>query len=169
MEFVLLQCGKAQLPEILEIINEAILNSTSLYVYEPRDEAYIRQWYVDKLAGNYPVLGLTDQQGQLLGFGSYGPFRNFPAYKFTVEHSVYIKKGYRGKGLGLFLLQALIEQARSQDYHLMIGAIDSCNQVSIHLHEKLGFSHCGTIHEVGYKFNRWLDLCLYQLKLNDKT
>jgi phosphinothricin acetyltransferase len=82
-----------------------------------------------------------------------------------VEHSIYIHREHRGKRLAPLLMQQLIDAARQQDYHLMIGGIDATNAASIGLHEKLGFTHAGTIRQAGFKFGRWLDLAFYQLIL----
>src|SRR5262245_53232798 len=83
---------------ILDILNEAILNSTALYDYRARSAESMRGWFAGKAAGRFPVLGALDASGQLLGFASYGTFRAFPAYKYTVEHSVYVRVDQRGRG-----------------------------------------------------------------------
>jgi phosphinothricin acetyltransferase len=103
--------------------------------------------------------------GELMGFASFGVFRAFPAYKYSVEHSVYVDARFRGRGIGRRLLKEVIEAARMRDYHVLIGAIDASNQASLALHERLGFTHCGTLGQVGFKFGRWLDLAFYQLIL----
>jgi phosphinothricin acetyltransferase len=104
--------------------------------------------------------------GTLLGFASYGTFRAWPAYKYSVEHSLYVQKSQRGKGIGLALLQNLIQVATRQQYHTLIGGIDVTNTASIALHVKLGFVHSGTIRHVAFKFGGWLDLSFYQLLLS---
>jgi phosphinothricin acetyltransferase len=101
----------------------------------------------------------------LLAFGSYGTFRAWPAYKYTVEHSVYVHRDHRGQGLGFEVMQALIETARERDVHALMGGIDATNTASIALHQRLGFQHVGTLPQVGFKFGRWLDLAFYQLLL----
>jgi L-amino acid N-acyltransferase len=166
MENKIRLCGERQLPEILEIFNEAILNSTALYDYKPRTMDTMQIWYAAKQAGNYPIIGAFDCDNTLLGFSSYGSFRNWPAYKYSVEHSIYIRSDMRGKGLGKLLLKEIIKSAEEQDYHTMIGGIDASNIVSIRLHEKEGFEFCGKIKHAGYKFGGWLDLSFYQLILN---
>jgi len=150
---------------ILAILNEVIVNSTALYDYKPRSPESMIKWFEGKAAGAYPVLGIVSDEGELLGFGSYGPFRAFPAYKYTVELSIYVHAAHRGKGLGKILLQELITCATAQEYHVMVAAIDKQNQTSIALHEKLGFTYSGTIAQAGFKFGRWLDLVFYQLIL----
>jgi len=147
---------------ILAIFNEAIANSTALYDYKPRAPASMVGWFEAKAKGRYPVIGIEDASGTLVGFGSYGPFRAWPAYKYTVEHSIYIDTRFRGQGHGRVLLEALVDAAVKQDYHVMVGGIDASNAVSIRLHERLGFTHCGTVKQAGFKFGRWLDLAFYQ-------
>jgi phosphinothricin acetyltransferase len=150
---------------IRAIFNDAIANSTALYDYRPRDEARIKAWFDAKVESGYPILGMETDGGELMGFASYGPFRAFPAYKYTVEHSVYVDGRFRKQGVARKLMQALIEEARRGDYHTMIGGIDASNSASVALHKSLGFVHCATIREAGFKFGRWLDLEFYQLIL----
>ena len=152
-------------PAILAIFNDAILNSTALYDYEPRKPESMAGWFKAKETGVFPVIGVEGDNGELRGFASYGTFRAWPAYKYSVEHSVYVKTEYRGNGLGRALMKKLIEAALAQERHVMVGGIDVENAVSIALHRKLGFEHAGTIKQAGYKFGRWLDLAFYQLIL----
>lgn len=122
-------------------------------------------WFEVKEKGNFPILGLESDDGTLLGFASYGTFRAWPAFKYSVEHSVYVKREVRGQGIGKHLLGAIINAAKEQDYHLLIGGIDASNVVSISLHERMGFKRCALIEQAGFKFGRWLDLAFYQLIL----
>src|SRR5687767_3871431 len=147
-------CNFTQAPEILAILNEAIVNSTALYDYKPRTMAAMEGWFEAKKKGEYPILGAFDEEGALAGFASYGAFRAWPAYKYSVEHSVYVQKENRGRGLGKILLSALIEAAKTQEYHMMIGGIDSTNSASAGLHRSLGFTHCASIKHSGFKFGR---------------
>ena len=150
---------------ILSIFNDAIANSTALYDYQPRAAESMVAWFAGKAKGRYPVIGVEDESGELMGFASYGPFRAWPAYKYTIEHSVYVDARFRGRGIGRLLLKEVIAAAQGQDYHVMVGGIDAANAVSIKLHEGLGFIHCGTVKHAGFKFGRWLDLAFYQLIL----
>jgi len=166
MNYKINPCSEEQLPEILEIFNDAILNSTALYDYKPRKMEDMISWYADKQKGKYPVIGVFDQDMVLLGFASYGIFRSRPAYKYSVEHSVYVRSDKRGKGLGTILLREIVKSAQEQDYHVLVGGIDASNVESIKLHKKEGFVFCGTIKQAGYKFGKWLDLSFYQMILN---
>jgi phosphinothricin acetyltransferase len=123
----------------------------------------MKSWFELKAKSNYPVIGIINEQDQLLGFGSYGTFRAWPAYKYTVEHSLYIHKNYRGQGLGKIILREIINNALRQNYHCLVAGIDSTNKASIKLHQTFGFEFCGKMKQVGYKFSKWLDLEFYQL------
>ena len=150
---------------ILAIFNDAIANSTVLYEYKPRTMDMMARWFEAKQRGAYPVIGAENEAGEFMGFASYGTFRAFPCYKYTVEHSVYVDARFRGRGLGKILLKEIIAAAQGQNYHNLVGVIDSSNAVSIHLHEALGFVCCGAIQEAGFKFGHWLDVRFYQLIL----
>ena len=161
----IITCGPERAAEILDLLNDAIANSTALYDYEPRTASMMQSWFEAKQRGTYPVIGVVSEEGRLLGFGSYGPFRNWPAYKYTIEHSLYVDRLHRGRGIGKRLLIELIAAARRQSYHNLIAGVDAQNAASIALHRQLGFEPCGTIRHAGFKFNRWLDLQFHQLLL----
>lgn len=150
---------------ILEIFNEAIANSTALYDYKPRTMEMMGSWFEAKRKGTYPVIGIESDSGELMGFASYGTFRAWPAYKYSVEHSVYVEARFRGRGIGKRLMKEIIAAAEGQNYHTMVGVIDASNVVSIRLHEAFGFARCGTIRQAGFKFGKWLDVLFYQLVL----
>ena len=140
---------------IIEIINDAILNSTALYDYNIRTLNTQEAIFEEKLQKGFPVI-VAESNNEVVGFGYYSEFRFREAYKFTVEHSVYANKNVIGKGIGKLLLTELIEKAKQQNLHTMIGVIDSENTNSIDFHKKFGFEEVGFIKESGFKFNRWL-------------
>ena len=149
---------------ILDIINDQILNGTALYDYFPRTLEQQLQIFDDKVKKGFPVIVAT-LNNEVVGFGYYSEFRFREAYKFTVEHSVYANKNAIGKGIGHTLLSKLIELAKEQGLHTMIGVIDSENVNSIDFHKKYGFEQVGFIKESGYKFNRWLHSVIVQKML----
>ncbi|RQP26849.1 GNAT family N-acetyltransferase [Piscinibacter terrae] len=152
-------------PAILDILNDAILTSTALYDYKPRPPEAMAAWFATKRQNGFPVIGAVDGDGRLIGFANWGTFRAFPAYKYTVEHSVYVHRDHRGKGLGRVLLERIVALAGERDVHVLVGGIDAANGASIELHRRLGFEHAGTVRQAGFKFGRWLDLAFYQLIL----
>jgi L-amino acid N-acyltransferase YncA len=149
---------------ILAIINYNIVHSTSLYDYTIRNYEQQKAILEEKIKKGFPVL-VAVTNGEPVGFGMYSEFRFREAYKFTVEHSVYVSHDEMGKGIGKLLLSELIELAKAQELHTMIGVIDSENQGSILFHEQFGFKTVGIIKESGYKFDRWLDSVFMQLLL----
>ena len=152
--------------QILAIWNHEIRHSTALYEAEPRQIVMVEQWFQTKQQLHFPVLGVVAATGELAGFASYGHFRPQPLSHSTLEHSIYIEQHHQGLGLGKILLESLIEHAKQQQFHAMIGVIDAQNQASIALHKKLGFQHVGAMPQIAQKFGRWLDADFYQLILD---
>ena len=152
------------LPAILAIYNDAVLNTTVIWNETPADLANRRAWFAARSKAGFPVL-VADEGGRVAGYGSFGEFRPFEGYRVTVEHSVYVAADARRRGFGAALLAALIEEARTLDKRAMIGGIDATNAVSIALHEKFGFAEVGRLPGVGMKFGRPLDLVLMQKNL----
>ncbi len=150
---------------ILEILNDAIATSTAVYDYQPRPRESMDTWFAEKRKNDFPVIGIENENGELMGFATYGKFRPQQGYLHTAEHSVYVHRNHQRKGLGRQLLTELISRAKQQKLHLLLGLIDSQNRASIELHRSIGFELSGTITEAGYKFDRWLDVEIYRLKL----
>lgn len=149
---------------ILDIINYNILNATALYDYSIRSLAQQESILESKIQAGFPVV-VAENNGVVVGFGMYSEFRFREAYKFTVEHSVYVQQNSQGLGIGKLLLTELIQLAKKQGLHTMIGVIDAENQNSIDFHHQFGFKTVGVIKESGFKFNRWLDSVFVQLIL----
>jgi L-amino acid N-acyltransferase YncA len=125
----------------------------------------MQDWLAMRERDGTPVLGIEWEPGLLAGFATWGPFRPRPAYKYSAEHSVYVAERFRGEGIGRQLMQAIVEEARRADLHMLVAGIDASNVASIALHSSLGFRCCGTVREAGFKFGRWLDLEFWQLIL----
>lgn len=152
------------LTEILEIYNEAILNTTAIYAYKAHTMDERKKWYDEKMQQGYPVL-VFEESGKVMGFATFGPFRAWPAYKYTIEHSIYVHDKYRNKGIGTALINEIIRISNEREFATIVAGIDEANDKSIKMHEKLGFKYSGTIHKAGYKFGKWLNLAFYQLEL----
>jgi phosphinothricin acetyltransferase len=149
---------------IVDILNYNILNSTALYDYHPRTLAQQKAIFEDKLKKGFPVI-VAVADGNVVGFGYYSEFRFREAYRFTVEHSVYVANDFYGKGIGKMILAELINLAKQQKLHTMIAVIDSENQSSVAFHEQFGFKTVAVLKETGYKFDRWLHSQIMQLML----
>lgn len=164
MNVILRPAEPKDLEKILEIVNHSIIHTTANYSYSIQTLEEQIKWFEDKKNKNLPVI-VAELNEEVVGYGSYGPFREKIGYQYTVEHSVYVMDKAIGTGIGSKLLTKLIQLAKEQNYHVMIGAIDAANAGSIAFHEKFGFVTTGTIREVGYKFDHWLDLVFMQLIL----
>ena len=156
---------EAHLPIIMEIYNDAVANTTAIWNDVLVDLQNRKEWFAARKAKGFPVL-VAELDGKVAGYASYGDWRAFDGYRHTVEHSVYVHRDARGGGIGRLLMQELIARAASNGVHVMIAAIESENDASIRLHEKLGFRIAGKFSEVGTKFGRWLDLTCMELKVS---
>ena len=152
---------ESDLPGLLVIYNDVIATSTAVYSDSPVSLEDRRQWQQARVASGYPVLVAADASG-VLGFATFGDFRSWPGYRFTVEHSVHVRADCRGRGIGGELLQALFPLAAALGKHVMIAGVDAANTASIRFHEHHGFEQAGHLREVGRKFERWLDLVFLQ-------
>lgn len=152
------------LVDILGIYNDAIVNTTAVYDYKVHTLEERKQWYEKKQQEGHPLL-VVEKNGKVAAFATFGSFRAWPAYKYTIEHSVYVHRNCRGQGLATQLMKELITIANDREYATLVAGIDAANKGSIKLHEKLGFTYSGVIKKAGYKFGKWLDLAFYQLEL----
>lgn len=155
------EATEADLPGLLAIYNDVIATSTAVYADAPVSLEDRRQWWSGRRAAGYPVLVALDAHG-VAGFASFGDFRAWPGYRHTVEHSVHVRAGGRGRGVGTALMTALLASAAQLGKHVMIGGVDADNTASIRFHERLGFVPAARLREVGRKFDRWLDLLFLQ-------
>jgi len=154
---------ESDLPQLLIIYNDIILNTTAVYDYEPHTMEMRRQWFEAKKVQGFPVFVAAAEDGRILGFGSIGPFRAWAAYKYSVENSIYVAANARGHGIGKLLLTRLIDAATKLNLHTIIAGIDATNEASLRLHKSFGFEEVAHFKEVGWKFGRWLDLKFLQL------
>ena len=155
------------LPAILDIYNHVIINTTAVYSEKPHTLQMRKDWYDDRLRSNFPVY-VGDFGGQIAGFSSFGHFRAWPCYRYTVEVSVYVEASFRGRGISKLLLSALVKRAEEMNIHALIAGISADNEVSVNLHRSFGFEEVAHFKQVGYKFGRWLDLKFLELLLDNK-
>ena len=150
----MIRCAKKEdLNAILAIYNDAIINTTAVYTYEPQTIDERIAWFETKQRNHEPIF-VFEENGSVLGFATFGSFRPWPAYLYTIEHSIYVDASARGKGI-------------ARGYRALVAGIDASNKASIQLHQKFAFKHAGTLTNVGFKFNQWLDLAFYELDLQD--
>ncbi len=152
---------EADLLGILAIYNEVIARTTAVYSNEPVTLENRFEWWSGRVVYGYPVLVARDATG-VMGFATFGDFRPWPGYRYTVEHTVHVREDCRGQGIGSELVQALFPRATALGKHVMIAGVDAANTASIRFHEALGFEQVARLREVGRKFDRWLDLVLLQ-------
>ena len=164
MSVVVRPVAESNLPAVLEIHNDAVLNTTAIWSVHPVDLANRRAVWAERQHKGYAFLGAFEG-GTLLGYATFGDFRPHDGYHKTVEHSIYVHKDCRRRGAARALMGPLIEAARTAGKHVMVGGIDASNTGSIRLHESFGFTAAGLLPEVGDKFGRYLDLLFMQKKL----
>jgi len=157
----------SDIPAIAAIYGASVLHGTASFELEPPSEAEMLRRFEAIAGGGYPYV-VAEIDGRVAGYAYASAYRTRPAYRFTVEDSVYIAADAQGKGIGRVLLASLIGTCTSQGFRLMVGIIgDSAHHASIRLHRRAGFTFCGTIHSVGYKFGRWLDSVIMELPLGE--
>jgi L-amino acid N-acyltransferase len=159
---------EGDLPAILEIYNDIIATSTAVYRDTPATLDDRLAWWRAKQEPGFPTL-VADHHDVVIGFATFGDFRSWPGYRFTVEHTVHVHRDHRGRGVGAALMGPLIARAESLGKHVMIAGVDADNAGSIAFHERLGFERVAHFHQVGFKFNRWLDLVFLQRFLAPHT
>jgi L-amino acid N-acyltransferase len=153
------------LAAVVAIYNQVLLTSTAIYRDEPATLEERQAWNETRKKNGYPLLVARTDTAHVAGFATFGDFRAWPGYRFTVEHSVHVAEACRGQGLGTALMRVLIERGTALGKHVMVAGIDADNTGSIRLHERLGFEITGHLKEVGWKFGRWLDLVFMQRRL----
>ena len=156
---------KDDLPAMLAIYNDIILTTTAVWHSEPHTLPMRQEWFALKQEQGHPVF-VAKSESEVVGFSTFGPFRPWHGYRFTVENSVYVAAAHRGKGIANLLLPPLIDSAKQLKLHAIVAGIESTNDVSIRLNRKFGFEEVAHFKQVGYKFDRWLDLTFMELVLS---
>lgn len=151
------------LPALLAIYNHEILNGVATFDLQPKSLAERQSWFDEHNKNNHPLL-VAEQNGEVLGYASLSRYAEKAAYNSTVELSVYIAPSARRQGIASQLMHAVIELAKKDNAtHLIVSLITGTNQASISLHQKFGFNKVGTLHQVGYKHQQFLDVHIYEL------
>ncbi|OZN49750.1 GNAT family N-acetyltransferase [Gallibacterium anatis] len=151
------------LPALLAIYNHEILNGVATFDLQPKLLAERQSWFDEHNKNNHPLL-VAEQDGEVLGYASLSRYAEKAAYNSTVELSVYIAPSARRQGIASQLMHAVIELAKKDNAtHLIVSLITGTNQASISLHRKFGFNKVGTLHQVGYKHQQFLDVHIYEL------
>jgi L-amino acid N-acyltransferase YncA len=153
---------EADIPTLLEIYNDIIIHTTAVWHEEPHTLAMRQEWFAMKKEQGFPIF-TAEENGKVIGFSTIGPFRPWFGYRFTVENSVYVAGSSRGKGVAKLLMPPLIDAAKQLGIHAIVAGIEATNEASIALHEKFGFEEVAHFKEVGFKFNRWMDLKFLEL------
>ena len=165
----IIPANPTHLKAITAIYADAVLRGTGTFEEIAPTQAEMTARFEAILGAGYAWLVAVDH-AEVLGYGYYGPFRARSAYRFTVEDSLYVAQNSRGKGVGGALLSALIARAAEQNMRQVLALIgDSTNTASIALHRAQGFEMAGRMRDVGYKFERWLDVVVMQLTLNNSN
>ena len=167
MDIVIRPCAAADIAAITGIYADAVLNGTASFELEPPSEQDMAGRRSALIEGGFPYL-VAERGASLLGYAYAGPYRTRPAYRFTVEDSVYVARAARGQGVGRALLSVVIDAAEARGFRLMVAVIgDKASTGSIRLHELLGFAPVGVLEPVGYKHGRWLASVLMQRVLGE--
>ena len=153
------------LPGILEIYNEAVVNTTASYDYDPRTLEHRIAWFEDHVKHNLPVFVAVNEAGRVVGWSALNRYHDRKGYQFTTENSVYVAAGLRGRGIGKLLTRPLVDAARQRGLHAILAGIDAENEASIRLHASFGFVTVAHFKQVGFKFGRWLDVVYMELLL----
>src|SRR3984885_176020 len=157
----------ADLPAITEIYDHAVRYGTATFELIPPDLTEMTRRFGALMDDGFPYL-VASLEGRVIGYAYAGAYRPRPAYRFTVENSVYLQPAIHRRGIGLQLLQRLIAECEARGYRQMIAVIgDSANAGSIGVHTRTGFRMIGTHPDVGFKFGRWLDTVMMQRALGD--
>ncbi|MBW3610061.1 MAG: GNAT family N-acetyltransferase [Actinobacteria bacterium] len=146
---------------IRAIYNLEVTTSTATFDLVPRSRREQQEWLAHR-SGAHAVVVATAEDGQVVGFGALSPYRDRPAYRTTVEDSVYVHRGHQGTGVGSLVLAELVTVASAHGFHAMMARIVGGHQASMALHRRHGFAVVGTERQVGRKFGRWLDIVVMQ-------
>lgn len=154
----------SDLPGITEIYNEAILETVATFDTDPKTNDEQERWFTEHGQAN-PIV-VAEESGIIVGWAALSKWSDRCAYSEAAEISLYVRKHHQGKGIGRKLMKAVLDKGRAAGLHTVLARIAEGNEISVHLHETMGFKHVGIMKEVGKKFNRLLDVYLMQKLYN---
>lgn len=155
---------RADVPAILEIYNDAVLNTTASADYEPRSLQSRYEWFDEHARAGYPIFVALNEDDAVIGWSSLSRYKERYGYRFSAENSIYVHPAWRGRGVGKLLLPPLLDAAREMGLHAILAAISADNGASLKLHAQFGFEKVVHFKETVYKFGKWLDV-IYMEKL----
>lgn len=156
--FIVRQALRQDVPAILEIYNEAVLNTTASADYEPHSLESRYAWFEEHEREGYPIFVALNEADEVVGWSALNRYRERYGYRFATENSIYIHPAWRGRGVGKLLMPPLIEAARAKGLHAILAGISGDNEVSLKLHAQFGFEKVAHFRETVYKFGQWLDV-----------
>ncbi|NNE12989.1 MAG: N-acetyltransferase [Ilumatobacter sp.] len=155
----------ADAPAIVEIYNREVTDSTATFDLVPRSVEAQRTWLAERSGAFAAIVGVDPSSRRVVSFAALSPYKDRPAYRTTVEDSIYVHRDFGGRGIGRQMLSHLLDVARSSGFHTVIARIEATSESSRTLHARCGFELVGIEREVGRKFNRWLDVAVMQKRL----
>lgn len=166
--YVIRPAVREDIGAITSIYRECVLNGVATYELEPPDEAEMRSRYEAIRKWQMPYL-LAEEDSEVMGYAYGSPFRTRPAYRWSIEDSIYCSPDARGRGIGRALLERLVSECETLGFRQIMAVIGGAEQASVAVHRAVGFDQCGMITGSGYKFGRWLDTVIMQKTLNGGT
>ncbi len=164
MNITIRRATRADIPAILEIYNDAVLNTTASADYEPRSLESRYEWFDEHERDGYPIFVATNDAAEVIGWSSLSRYKERIGYQYSTENSIYVHPAWRGRGVGKLLMPPLIDAARAMGLHAILAGISGDNQASLKLHAQFGFEKVAHYKETIYKFGQWLDV-IYMEKL----
>lgn len=150
-------------PAVTDIYNQAVLGTTASFDVVPQCQEDRLRWFAGRKP-RHPVLA-AEEDGRVIGWGSLSPYSDRAAYDATAEISIYIDQDHQRRGLGAALGDRLLEEARTQELHVLLARVCTENVASMNLFRRMGFTEAGCMHEAGRKFGRWLDVAILEMRL----
>ena len=167
MDYLLRHAEPADLEHVTEIYRDSVENGVASYELTPPSLTEMAERYSALTNLNYPYVVAEASDGAIVGYAYAGAYRSRPAYRWTVEDSVYLAPHARGRGIGRALLGDLVHRCTALGFRQMVAVIGGGHEPSIRMHEAIGFTHSGVLKATGYKHGNWLDTVMMQLQLGD--